>query len=118
MKIDIQRFLFIAALIILGYLVAPPLFFTVKTSLYYTKGFEKGVLSLQYYKDIFSTPGTTTMLLNSLKFSVFSSLIAIFLGTLLAWLVERTNTPFKNLAYTSAFATFANMDFFDLMSSR
>ncbi|MFC1815450.1 ABC transporter permease [Thermodesulfobacteriota bacterium] len=107
MKIDIQRFLFIALLIILGYLVVPPLFFTVKTSLYYSRGLEKGTLSLQYYKDILSTPGTTTMLFNSLKFSIFSSLIAIFLGTLLAWLVERTNTPFKNLAYISAFATFA-----------
>jgi len=107
LKIDSQRFLFIATLLILSYLVIPPLFFTVKASLYYTKGFEKGVLSLKYYKDIFSTPGTAVMLRNTLVFAIGSSAMSIIIGTLLAWLVERTNTPFKTLAYLSAFANFA-----------
>jgi len=31
----------------------------------------------------------------------------LILGTLLAWIVERTNTPFKRVAYLSAFTSFA-----------
>ncbi len=107
MRIDFQRFLFIAVLVILVYLVVPPLFFTVKSSLYVAKGFEPGRFSLKNYSDLFSMQGTSTMLMNSLWFAIGSSLIALILGTLLAWIVERTNTPFRNLAYLSAFTSFA-----------
>jgi iron(III) transport system permease protein len=107
MKFNVQKFLFLGSLIILGYLVIPPLFFTVKSSLYYAKGFEPARLSLKHYTDILSTPGTTRMMFNSLVFATGSSLLAIVIGTLLAWIVERTNTPLKNVAYLSAFATFA-----------
>ncbi len=106
MKLEIQKFLFMLALVIVAYLVIPPLFFTFKSSLYVTKGFEPARLSLKYYTDISSSADTGMMLINSLKFAVGSSLTAIFLGTLLAWIVERTNTPFKKLAYLSAFASF------------
>jgi iron(III) transport system permease protein len=85
----------------------PPLFFTAKASLYVAKGFEPATLSLKHYADILSSSDTPTMLYNSLLFASGSSLMAIVLGTLLAWIVERTNTPLKNLAYLSAFITFA-----------
>lgn len=107
MRIDFQRFLFIVLLFILVYLVVPPLFFTIQSSLYVAKGFEPARLSLKYYQDIFSTQGTSAMLANSFWFAIGSSLFALGLGTALAWIVERTNTPFKNLAYLSAFISFA-----------
>jgi iron(III) transport system permease protein len=47
------------------------------------------------------------MLVNSIWFAFGSSLVALILGTLLAWIVERTDTPYKNLAYMSAFTSFA-----------
>lgn len=107
MRVDFQRFLFIAVLVILVYLVIPPLFFTVKSSLYVAKGFEPARFSLKNYQDLFAMQGTAAMLINSLWFAIGSSLIALILGTLLAWIVERTNTPFKKLAYLSAFTSFA-----------
>lgn len=107
MRVDFQRFLFVAVLAILGYLVIPPLFFTIQSSFYVAKGFEPPSLSLKNYKDLLSTPGTGSLLLNSLWFAVGSSVVALVIGTLLAWIVERTNTSFKNLAYLSAFTSFA-----------
>jgi ABC-type Fe3+ transport system permease subunit len=32
---------------------------------------------------------------------------ALTIGTLIAWVVERTDTPFTNLAYLSVFTSFA-----------
>lgn len=107
MRVEFHRFLFFFLLFTLGYLVIPPLFFTVQSSLYVAKGFEPAKLSLGYYRDIASARGTQLMLYNSVQFAVGGSLIALISGTLLAWIVERTNTPFKNLAYLSAFISFA-----------
>jgi len=106
-RFDIQKFLFAAVLAILCYLVIPPLFFTIQSSFYVAKGFEPPSFSLKNYKDLLSTPGTGPLLLNSLWFAVGSSVVALVIGTLLAWIVERTNTPYKNLAYLSAFTSFA-----------
>ena len=107
MKLDVQRVLFIIVLIILLYLVIPPLFFMVRASLYVSQGFEPARLSFKNYADLLSTQGTGVMLFNSLRFAIGSSLIALTIGTLLAWIVERTNTPFKNIVYLSAFTSFA-----------
>jgi iron(III) transport system permease protein len=107
LRVDFHRFLFLLLLLILGYLVIPPLFFTVQSSLYVAKGFEPAKFSFKYYNDIVSAQGTSTMLSNSLQFAIGGSLIALMIGTLLAWIVERTNAPFKNLAYVSAFISFA-----------
>lgn len=107
MRFDVQKLLFIAVLIIFVYLVTPPLLFTIKSSLYVAKGFEPGTLSLKHYTDILSSADTPTMLFNSLWYAIGSSLLALVIGTLLAWIVERTNTPFKNLTYLSAFTSFA-----------
>lgn len=110
LRIGIERFLFIVLLIIMGYLVIPPLFFTVKSSLYLDeyigKGLEPARLSLKNYTDILSSADTPKILFNSLQFAIGSSFIALVIGTLLAWIVERTDTPFKNLAYLSAFTSF------------
>jgi iron(III) transport system permease protein len=107
LRFDIQKVLFAAVLAILCYLVIPPLFFTIQSSFYVAKGFEPPTLSLKNYKDLLATPGTGPLLLNSLWFAVGSSVVALVIGTLLAWIVERTNTPYKNLAYLSAFTSFA-----------
>ena len=104
---NFQRLLFIVLLAILCYLVLPPLFFTIQSSLYVERGFNEPELSLKNYSDFFSTPDTGALLANSIWFALGSSLVALTLGTLLAWVVERTDTPFKNLAYMSAFTSFA-----------
>ncbi len=106
-RFTIQRVLFIGASLLVAYLVIPPVFFMVRSSFYVSQGFGPAIFSFQNYGDLFSAPETLTMLANSLRFALGSSLIALTLGTLVAWIVERTNTPFKNIAYLSAFTSFA-----------
>jgi len=103
LRVGIQRVLFIVVLIIIGYLVIPPLFFTFRESLHFAKGFQTPEFSFKNYTDVFSFSDTPKMIFNSFWFSIGSSVIGLIMGTLLAWIVERTNTPFKKLAYLSAF---------------
>ena len=107
LNFNFQRMLFVVLLAILCYLVLPPLFFTIQSSLYVDRGFNEAELSLKNYTDFLTTPETGVMLVNSIWFALGSSLVALTVGTLLAWVVERTDTPFKNLAYLSAFTSFA-----------
>jgi iron(III) transport system permease protein len=105
LRLDLHTVLFMAVAAILAYLVLPPLFFTVQSSLAPPRGATG--LSLRHYVEVFSNPGTLGMVGNTLWFGLGSSAMALVVGTLLAWLVERTNTPFKSLAYLAAFTSLA-----------
>lgn len=99
-------FLFIAAALI-G-LVAPPLFFIVYSSVIAERGPEAGSLTFRYFENLLASPSEIGSLIgNSFIFSVGSTAGAITLGTLLAWLAERTNAPFRSAAYLSAYLSFA-----------
>lgn len=104
---NLQTTLFVLVVVILAYLVLPPLFFTIKSSLSVARGFGPARFSFKNYQDLFSFEDTAAMVFNSFRFAVGSSVIALLFGTLLAWIVERTNTPFKKLAYLSSFTSFA-----------
>lgn len=61
-----------------------------------------GALSLANVRDAYSTSGIGSMALNSLAFAFGSSAVAILLGTLLAYLVVRTDVPFKGLMFAAS----------------
>ena len=88
LRFDLQKFLLLATLIILSYLVIPPVFVTIYSSLRVTSDLGSASLSIGNYVDILASPGTAKVLLNSLVFAAGSSLLSIVFGTLLAWLVE------------------------------
>jgi len=75
-------------------LVAPPLWFVVSGSVMPDDG---GGITLRYYQNLISNPGLLRSVLNSLLFAVFSAIAALLIGGLNAWIVERTDTPFKSL---------------------
>ena len=50
---------------------------------------------------------TWRLLINSLTFAIGSSVVGLTIGGLLAWIVERTNTPFRRLVYIAVFLHFA-----------
>jgi len=108
LRVSIERVLFIVVLVIIGYFVIPPSFFTLRESLYISKGFQAAEFSFKNYIDVVSFPDTKIMIYNSLWYSIASSALALVIGTLLAWIVERTNTPFKKLAYVSTFMSLAS----------
>jgi len=54
------------------------------------------------YAEAYGSPETYRLFTNSVKFAIGTSLFSFLLGTVLAWMNERTNTPFKTLFYALA----------------
>ena len=60
------------------------------------------VFTLGNYISAYASPETARLFWNSLRFALGVAGFAFVLGTLLAWMNERTNTPFKSLFYALA----------------
>jgi iron(III) transport system permease protein len=102
---DVTRGLFIFTLIALAYLVLPPLFFILYSSLSPDLG-QTG-LTLEHFTTVLASLSDIQRLLwNSLLFAVGSSAVALTMGTTLAWLAERTDARFRTAAYISAYLSF------------
>jgi iron(III) transport system permease protein len=100
--------LFIPIALVVAYLVLPPLFFILHSSLIPPMAAESTGLTVANYTNIFeSTSRFGTLIWNSLVFSVGSAAWALVFGTVLAWLAERSNAPFRDIAYVAAFVSFA-----------
>ena len=82
-----------AALLI--YLAVLPLFVLVLGSFQVEVAPRQFALTLQNYLAAYASPYTYSTFRNSLVFAGGSALLAFALGTTLAWLVERTNTPLR-----------------------
>ena len=100
--------LFVLTTVMLAYLVLPPFFFILHTSLVTDRGLQAGSFTIQHFMNIVDSLGDVqTLLANSMIFSIGSAGVAICYGTLLAWLAERSNAPFRTLAYVTAYVSFA-----------
>lgn len=105
---DYPFWLFIPCALVLLYLVVPPLAFIVYTS--FVPSEDSGIvgLTLQNFFHIFESLAEFEILVwNSLVFSVGSAAWALVFGTVMAWLAERSNAPFRMVAYLAAFVSFA-----------
>jgi iron(III) transport system permease protein len=102
------QLLFFFTTFVLAYLVLPPFFFILHTSLVTDRGLQAGTFTIQHFLNIVDSFGDVkTLLGNSLIFSLGSAAVAILYGTTLAWLAERSDAPFRKLAYVSAYVSFA-----------
>jgi iron(III) transport system permease protein len=102
------QWMFLLTGLTLAYLVLPPFFFILHTSLVVDRGIQAGSFTIQHFISIVESLGDIqTLLANSLIFSIGSAALALCYGTLLAWLAERSNAPFRTLAYISAYVSFA-----------
>jgi iron(III) transport system permease protein len=94
------RYLWLALLIVvLGWLTVVPIARLVVGSL---TDAQTGELTFANYARVYSTPSTWELLGNSLIFALGSCLVAFVIGTALAWIIERTDTPFRRFFYTVA----------------
>lgn len=94
------------ALVLLG-IVVPPVITLVQTSLLVGAGPGRaGTLSLQSYVDIVKAPEFGGLVLTTLVFAFGSGAVGLVFGGGLAWLIERTNAPFKQLVYAASFVSF------------
>src|SRR5581483_11613105 len=65
-------------------------------------------LTWDNYQGIFGQNGATPAIIGStLVFAGGSSALGLVLGSLMAWIVERTNAPFGRLVYITAFVSLA-----------
>ena len=80
---------------VLIYLAILPLFMLFLGSFQAEVAPREFVLTLKNYKNAYASEYTYSTFKNSLIFAAGSSALTFFFGTLLAWLVERTNTPLR-----------------------
>jgi len=81
--------------LILGYFVVVPIVVLFVSSVK-PEGFPTDTgFTLDNYRDVYTDPSFVELLFNTLAFVIGSSAIALVLGILLAWLVERTDLPAK-----------------------
>ena len=83
------------ALVPLGFLLWQS-FFTPQTAA------TPAQFTLENYRVAFSSLDTLRLFTNSVLFATGTSLLAFIIGTLLAWMSERTNTPLRTLFYALA----------------
>ena len=106
-RFDAQTCVLIIVSVITGYLVLPPLYSVLQTSLFTTKlTGELDEFTLRYYEELFRELQVLGPFLNTVYFSIGSALFATAIGGVIAWIVTRTDTPFRGLGYFTAFASF------------
>ena len=59
-------------------------------------------LTLENFRTAYFSPENVRLLANSLQFAVGAAALSLVVGTSLAWMNERTNTPFKTLFFALA----------------
>jgi iron(III) transport system permease protein len=84
--------------LVVGFLALVPLYHLVRDTFTGEQGFTVGAFGRAYGGD--SQSGT--MLLNSLGFAVGAAVLALVLGTTLAYIQVRTDTPFKGLFFAAS----------------
>jgi len=88
--------------VILVVLVTPPVWFLVKGSFTAQVIGGQDYFTLKYYRELLHDRHLFESAANALAFAIGSSVVALLFGGLLAWIVERTDTPLKPLAYLTA----------------
>jgi iron(III) transport system permease protein len=102
-----EALLLVGTLAVLAWFVVPPLVALVVTSFQVTRAGRVVGYTLDNYRQLSGLGETTSVLANTIVFGFSSAAFALFLGSLLAWLVERTDAPFKSAVYVAAFVSFA-----------
>jgi iron(III) transport system permease protein len=106
-RFDAPTIVMLAVSLITAYLVLPPLYSVIQTSLFTTKlTGEIDEFTFRYYQDLLRELQVVGPFLNTLYFSVGSALLATLLGGSIAWIVTRTDAPLRGLGYFTAFASF------------
>ncbi|MCH7544484.1 MAG: hypothetical protein IIB65_12700, partial [Proteobacteria bacterium] len=89
----------VLAAVMLG-LMLPPIIFLLNASVHTVKAdgsFDQ--FTWQFYEELVTNPRFFNNFLNTTVYAVGSAVVAIFLGTIQAWIVERTNTPLRRYVF-------------------
>ena len=99
-RIDYKWVIIAISVAIVAYLALMPLGFLLWQSFFTPHTAAKaGEFTLENYRTAYSSAETVRLFVNSVQFAIGSAVFAFLVGTLLAWMNERTNTPFKTLFF-------------------
>ena len=101
-RLAVYQTLLLAAvlIVVLAALVLPPFVFLLKASVVDVQ--RGGEWSLANFEAVLGSRRFLVTSANSLVFAAGSAVVALAIGWTTAWIVERTNTPLKPLAYLTA----------------
>src|ERR1700716_4021388 len=100
LRFDLKWLVIGACVLLTLYLAVLPLGFLLWQSFFTPQTAAKAAeLTLGNYRQAYGSPDTWVLFWNSLRFALGASLLAFCIGTVLAWMNERTNTPFKSLFF-------------------
>jgi iron(III) transport system permease protein len=99
-RVDLKWVIIAACVLGVAYLVLMPLGFLIWESFHTPRTASQAAqFTLDNYSYAYTNPETLQLLQNSLVFAVGTSALAFVIGTVLAWINERTNTPLKSLFF-------------------
>ena len=97
---DMRRVIAAAVGLLLAVLMLPPLYILLQDSITTTDAIgDVTGFTLGHFGKMFTDKDALRSIWNSLVFAAGSTVLSLGVGGILAWLVERTNAPFKILAY-------------------
>jgi iron(III) transport system permease protein len=93
---------------VIAYLVLSPIAFLFISSLrrYELLGSIKFVFTFANYADAYLTEDFVQAFANSIVYAIGGTAVALAIGSVVAWIVERTNTPLRGLFVLGAAATY------------
>jgi len=103
-----ETILLAACGLFVAYLVLSPIAILILTSFrrYKFDGSIGFVFTLENYVETYLNPEIPAAVMNTLVYAIAGTILAVVFGTALAWVVERTNTPFRTAFSLAAAATF------------
>jgi len=100
LRIDLKWVILGVCVAVVAYLAVIPLGFLLWQSFFTPHTVAKPAeFTLGNYAAAYSSVQTAKLFLNSLAFAVGTAAFSLVVGTALAWMNERTNTPFKRLFF-------------------
>jgi iron(III) transport system permease protein len=87
-----RNLIVLGVVVVIGYLALVPLGYLLWGTFFNSRGF-----TLDWFRQAYSAIGLGEMMVNSIAFAAGATVIAVSIGTLLAYLIVRTDVPFKPL---------------------
>jgi len=98
------RYLGLTLVAVLVLLVLPPIWILLRTSLMRTRfGVAVDGWTIEHYANLASSSQLMQDFINTVLFSIGATTVSLLFGGVLAWLVVRTDAPFKALAFLQGF---------------
>ncbi len=102
-----RKIVFAFTALAIGWLVFVPLAALLYTAFTEDTGFGPGAATFENFVKAYSDSIIFELYLNSFVFGVGSALLTFIMGTAVAWTVERTNAPGREVFHTLALISFA-----------